>query len=101
MFSEDTTAIPKETSWFGSEEPPSSEPLAGSQTPLATRPMIPLHAHPLYKEDWIGLRSLDEKGGLVFDICEGTHMQIGGCWERLVRKFCGEIVRTEKPTLLV
>ena len=28
----------------------------------------------LYKEDWLGLKMLDEKGGLVFLEAEGAHV---------------------------
>ena len=89
MFSDDTTVTPKESSWFGSEIPPHDED--ETQTHLSITPprIIRLHDHPLYKEDWIGLKKLDERGGLVFDLCRGTHMHIGECWERLVRSFCG------------
>lgn len=31
----------------------------------------------MYKEDWLGLRELDAKGGLVFEILKGRHMEIG------------------------
>ncbi|KAI5464967.1 palmitoyl protein thioesterase [Mariannaea sp. PMI_226] len=61
MFEDDTTAIPKESSWF--------EEVNGTET-------IPLRARKLYQEDWIGLRELDRKGGLTFRSITGEHMQI-------------------------
>lgn len=34
----------------------------------------------LYREDWIGLRELQEGGRLVRDRCPGQHMQFGLDW---------------------
>lgn len=92
LFTEDQTVVPKESSWFGSEVV--LDDLAfisdGKQRVLADeRILVPMHGQPLYQEDWIGLRELDERGGVVFSECEGEHMQIGDCWEELVREFAG------------
>lgn len=51
--------------------------------------IISMHEQPLYKEDWIGLRDLDERKGVVFEVCKGEHMQMKDCWEDLVRRFAG------------
>ncbi|OLN95773.1 Palmitoyl-protein thioesterase 1 [Colletotrichum chlorophyti] len=61
MFEDDTTVIPKETSWF--------EEVNGTES-------LPLRARQIYKEDWIGLRELDRKGGLRFRQIPGDHMQL-------------------------
>ena len=61
MFEDDTTAIPKESSWF-------AEVNGTDVTPLRERA--------LYQEDWIGLRALDERGGLHFRTVPGEHMQL-------------------------
>ncbi|KAI0016402.1 palmitoyl-protein thioesterase 1 [Xylariomycetidae sp. FL0641] len=61
MFEDDTTVIPKETGWF--------EEVNGTES-------TPLRARQIYKEDWIGLRTLDRKGGLKFRTTPGEHMQI-------------------------
>ncbi|KAI0844010.1 alpha/beta-hydrolase [Daldinia vernicosa] len=61
VFEDDTTVIPKETSWF--------EEVNGTE-------VTPLRAQKLYTEDWIGLRALDRKGGLKFKTTPGEHMQI-------------------------
>ncbi|TGJ81211.1 hypothetical protein E0Z10_g7571 [Xylaria hypoxylon] len=61
IFEDDTTVIPKETGWF--------EDVDGDET-------TPLRARKLYKEDWIGLRALDRKGGLKFKTTPGEHMQL-------------------------
>jgi palmitoyl-protein thioesterase len=54
-----------------------------------TRDIIPMHLQPLYKEDWIGLRKLDESGRIDFAACPGQHMQLDGCWEDLVTEWVG------------
>ncbi|KAL8403764.1 hypothetical protein RB594_008861 [Gaeumannomyces avenae] len=70
VFEEDTTVIPKETAWF--------EEVNGTE-------VVPLRARDLYREDWIGLRELDRKGGLKFRTAPGEHMRLEG--ELLVETF--------------
>lgn len=62
-FEEDETVVPRETSWFGERN-------------LTTGEVTPLRERRLYGEDWLGLRRLDEKGGLVFRRVPGRHMQL-------------------------
>jgi len=62
-FDEDTTVIPSESEWFDEVNP-------------ATLEVLPLKSRPIYTEDWIGLKKLDEKGGIVFKIAPGQHMHI-------------------------
>ncbi|ORY53802.1 alpha/beta-hydrolase [Rhizoclosmatium globosum] len=61
-FSEDTMVIPSETSWFGFFD----EELN----------VVPMEQQPLYIEDWIGLRWLDENGRVDKILQEGGHMKI-------------------------
>ncbi|KAJ3307502.1 Palmitoyl-protein thioesterase 1 [Blyttiomyces sp. JEL0837] len=61
-FSEEETVVPAESSWFGFYD----EDLS----------IIPMKEQPLYVEDWIGLRWLDERGRVVFLTSEGRHMAI-------------------------
>lgn len=99
LFAQDKTVVPKESSWFGSEAIPDTDRKAlyfqrGSQQQVLgsaqnEKQIIPMRLQPLYTEDWIGLRKLDERGGVVFETCAGEHMQLGDCWERLVREFAG------------
>ena len=63
VFNDDTTVIPRDSGWFAEVNVTS-----GVTTPLRERTM--------YKEDWIGLKRLDEKGGLVFRNASGGHMQL-------------------------
>ncbi|WWD17536.1 hypothetical protein CI109_101977 [Kwoniella shandongensis] len=80
MFDEDRTVSPAQSSQFATYAPSNKSEI------------IPLHSQPLYKHDWIGLRSLDEKGGLQLEHCPGEHMDIGGeggCGERILRKWVG------------
>lgn len=41
--------------------------------------LIPIRDQPIYKEDWIGLKKLDSKGGLIFGTVPGGHMHF--TWE--------------------
>lgn len=63
MFAEDTTVVPKESAFFSEVNTTSEE-----ETKLQERE--------IYKEDWIGLRFLDEERRLEFRIAEGGHMQL-------------------------
>lgn len=61
MFEDDETVIPKETGWFAE--------VNGTETTL-------LRDREIYKEDWIGLKTLDKKGALKFELTEGGHMSL-------------------------
>lgn len=63
VFEEDTTVIPKESGWF-------------AQVNASSGDVTPLRERDIYKEDWIGLKALDEKGALEFKTTEGGHMQL-------------------------
>ena len=92
MFTEDKTVIPKESSWFGAEAVDEERKYGGLQIPLSNpsqRGIVPMRSQPIYLEDWIGLRELDERGAIIFEECEGEHMRLGKCWESLVETFTG------------
>jgi len=93
VFTEDKTVVPKESAWFGSEGEPTTVQSGASQGVFNSYNdnIVPMRSQPLYQEDWIGLRQLDERGGVVFDVCIGEHMEIGDCWERLVRQHIGSL----------
>ena len=63
MFADDTVAHPKESAWFAEVNATSGE-------------VTELHDRLLYKEDWLGLRELDDKGALDFLTVPGNHMQL-------------------------
>ena len=63
MFSDDVTVVPKESSHWNEVNATSGE-------------VTKLQDLPIYLEDWLGLRWLDEKGRLESRIAEGGHMQI-------------------------
>ena len=88
LFSEDVTVVPKESSWFGSYAP-SDETFPGDKT------VIPMRMQELYLHDTIGLKRLDETGGVVFWTCDGVHMQLtDDCWRPLVEEFVGGVGRS-------
>ncbi|KAI9816326.1 MAG: hypothetical protein M1826_001861 [Phylliscum demangeonii] len=63
LFTDDQTVIPKESGWF-------------AETNLTTGQVTALRDRDLYREDWLGLRALDERGGLDFEAVEGGHMHL-------------------------
>ncbi|KAL0956127.1 hypothetical protein HGRIS_002293 [Hohenbuehelia grisea] len=91
IFAQDRTVVPKESAWFASEAA-EEDTLYEGQTRLgaADKRIIPMRMQPLYIEDWIGLRTLDERGGVIFEACKGEHMQLDGCWQDIVGRFVGD-----------
>ena len=63
LFDDDETVIPKESAWF-------------AQTNITSGEVTDLRDRKIYKEDWIGLKKLDEKDGLEFRTTKGRHMQL-------------------------
>lgn len=63
VFDEDTTVIPRDSGWFAEVNTTS-----GETTPLRNRTT--------YKDDWLGLKKLDERGGLHFRNSSGGHMEL-------------------------
>lgn len=63
VFEDDKTVIPKESGWFAHVNATS-----GNVTHLRDRK--------IYKEDWVGLKELDRKDGLVFRSAPGEHMRL-------------------------
>ncbi|MCJ1298286.1 hypothetical protein MMC08_001075 [Hypocenomyce scalaris] len=63
VFEDDETVVPKESGWF-------------SEVNTTTEKVTKLQDRKMYKEDWIGLRWLDERERLDFRTIEGGHMQI-------------------------
>lgn len=61
MFGDDETVIPKESGWFAE--------VNGTE-------VIPLKDRPIYTEDWLGLKTLDERGALHLERVDGRHMEL-------------------------
>jgi palmitoyl-protein thioesterase len=57
---------PIESEWFGFYQP-------GQDQVVQT-----LQQTDLYKEDWIGMRTLDEQGKLAFLSVDGDHLRVRG-----------------------
>jgi len=68
QFTEDTMVIPKESSWFGYY----------ADGDLSQ--MLKLQDMPIYQQDWIGLKTLDQQGKIQFLECPGDHMQFTLDW---------------------
>ncbi|XP_017634403.1 uncharacterized protein LOC108476642 isoform X2 [Gossypium arboreum] len=64
MFEHDTVLIPKETSWFGYY--PNG----------AFKPVVRPQETKLYSEDWIGLKTLDDAGKVLYVNVSGGHLGI-------------------------
>jgi palmitoyl-protein thioesterase len=100
VFAKDVTVVPKESAWFSSEAAPSESKslyaMEGAQRPMVKDEpvtLIPMREQPLYKEDWIGLRTLDEAGKVHFASCDGPHMHISDeCWRPLAEKYFGGVL---------
>ncbi|KJZ77073.1 hypothetical protein HIM_03394 [Hirsutella minnesotensis 3608] len=61
MFERDTVVIPRHTSWFAE--------VNGTD-------VVPLRKRKMYRDDWLGLRELDDRGSLWFRSLSGDHMDI-------------------------
>ena len=77
------TVYPKESAVFGSLAPETHEPIRMEEHDF------------LYKDDHIGLKSLEDLGRTLVVQCAGAHMELewsdeNGCAKQLVRKFVGQ-----------
>jgi len=98
LFAQDHTVVPKESAWFGSYPPEEEEEDHALRTFFdlenkgeeGGKAIVPMREQPLYVEDWIGLRALDESDRVVLVSCDGEHMQLSTqCWRPLVKKYIG------------
>lgn len=81
MFENDTVAIPKESAWF--------DEVNGTE-------VTPLRARKLYREDWLGLKELDRKGGLTFKTAPGEHMELDeGVLSEAFKEYFGVLKKKE------
>lgn len=79
LFEDDETVIPKETGWFAE--------VNGTEVTL-------LKEREIYKEDWLGLKTLDGKGALKFETTPGGHMSLTDkLLESVIKKYYGPIGR--------
>ncbi|KAF2861589.1 alpha/beta-hydrolase [Piedraia hortae CBS 480.64] len=72
VFGEDELVVPKESGWFG-------------EVNVTTGEVVSVREREVYKRDWLGLRVLDERGGLVFRTTPGRHMELTG---EVIREVC-------------
>jgi palmitoyl-protein thioesterase len=123
LFEQDQTVVPKESAWFGSFALPEQDlkrissttqswhsfakdcmrmawpkwPFPKKPGHVSDRTIVPMELQPLYTEDRIGIRTLDESGRLHFFSCDAQHMQIKlECWLPLVQEFVGGSLSEEE-----
>ena len=95
LFEDDKTMVPKESAWFAEVEEDEDE--GGGGGGGKKRNVTGLRERRIYKEDWIGLKELDEKGALVFESVEGGHMQINETdLKRAFAKYYGPLGKKKK-----
>ena len=63
VFEEDTTVVPRQSGWF-------------SEYNMTSNQETKLQDRQLYKEDWLGLKWLDDNDRLVFKNTSGAHMHL-------------------------
>lgn len=87
MFEQDEVLVPKETSLFG-------------YYPDGTwSTVLPAQETALYKEDWIGLRTLDEAGKVKFVNVSGSHLEISlGDIKKYILPYLVENGTAQPPT---
>lgn len=63
----------------------------GTYSPDNKTLLIPTKEQRLYKEDWIGLATLDRGHKLHLEHCPGEHMDLNGgdCAKRLIDRWIG------------
>lgn len=67
-----------------------------------TKRPLPWSDLPLYKEDYIGIRSLHEKGRLHKRFCKGQHMQINDkCWSDVMSWLKPRPAEPDTPRLIL
>eukprot|EP00798_Chlamydomonas_sp_ICE-L_P020704 gene20704-27508_t len=74
-FAQDTTVVPRDSAWFSFFNEDGQ--------------VVALEDLPIYKEDWIGLKTLLDSGKLVRDSIPGEHMQFSKAWfeDNIVNKY--------------
>lgn len=86
-FNQDVTVVPPQSAHFTLPSPSATNcPFPPDPNDLACYlDPVPYEDLPLYGQDYIGLKKLDKKGGLVLGECVGQHMEISNaCWEQVV-----------------
>jgi palmitoyl-protein thioesterase len=86
-FSNDTTVVPRDSAHFSMQD--------GEE-------LVPLRSSRLYTQDWLGLKRLEQRGGLIMNECPGVHMQFTLDWfeENVVRRYlAGDGASTAKAAV--
>jgi palmitoyl-protein thioesterase len=86
LFEEDKTVVPKETSWFAD---------------VVQEEVVELRNRTIYKEDWLGLKELDERGALKFEVTPGPHMSISDkVFTDVIMKYFGPLDGESKSRIV-
>lgn len=80
QFSVDALVLPTTSAYFTLPN------VTAAKTPDMTNPIpIALQDLPIYKEDYIGLKTLDQAGKIHYGVCFGAHMDINeACWDNVM-----------------
>lgn len=82
-FTEDATVVPPHSAHFRLPPPNATCP-SPPVPPTCYDEPVRDEDMPLYRDDLIGLRKLDQKGKIIRDTCTGPHMYIDeDCWQRV------------------
>lgn len=75
MFEEDETVVPKESSWFAEVDEGDGDGDGDDGQSGANRTVTLLRDRKIYKEDWLGLKTLDDAGKIEFLTTPGAHVR--------------------------
>jgi len=79
MFEEDETVVPKESSWFAEvveDDDDDGDDGDDGKNGGKNRTVTLLRDRQMYKEDWLGLKTLDEAGKIEFLTTPGKHERL-------------------------
>ena len=86
-FEKDSMVVPKESAWFGFYD---------TAEEGSVRKVVNLRDQPMYKEDWLGLKQLDERGGLIMLSVDADHLRITNeFFVDVLRKYLSDPVNAE------
>lgn len=76
MFEDDETVVPKESSWFAEVIEDEDDDGDDNGKDGKNRTVTLLRDRRIYKEDWLGLKTLDDAGKIEFLTTPGAHVRL-------------------------